>query len=78
MLRVHSTNEKATYNLPTESQGQTRLRPRMRDKIISIHLFKAYARSATNDGDIARNIHEKALQYKIFGVAGNIVHFKYR
>jgi len=25
---------------------------------ISIHLFKAYARSATNDSDIARDIHE--------------------
>ena len=27
-----------------------------------IYLFKAYAQSATNDSDIARNIHEKALQ----------------
>ena len=25
---------------------------------ISIHLFKAYAQTATNDSDIARNIHE--------------------
>ena len=34
------------------------LRPRVRNQVISIHLFKAYTRSATNGCDIARNIHE--------------------
>ena len=64
------------------------LRPRVRDYVISIHLFKAHARSATNDSDIARNIHEKLCSIKSLvyasviarafnRVAGNIVHFKY-
>ena len=34
------------------------LRPRVRNYVISIHLFKAYARSATNGSDNARNICE--------------------
>jgi len=53
---------------------------------ISIYLFKAYARSATNDSDIARNIHDKlcsvkSLVYALMiarafnRVAENILHF---
>ena len=38
------------------------LRPRVRNLVISIYLFKVYARSATNDSDIVRHIHEEALQ----------------
>ena len=63
----------------------------MRDKIISIHLFKAYARSATNDSEIfilceifmSELCSIKSLVYasmiaRAFNrVAGNIVHFKY-
>ena len=38
------------------------LRSRVRNYVISVHSFKAYARSATNGSDMARNIHEYALQ----------------
>ena len=34
------------------------LRPRVRNWVISIHLFKVCAQSATNGSDMARNIHE--------------------
>ena len=40
------------------------LRPRVR--VISIYLFKVYARSATNDSDIVRHIHMKRLFSKTF------------
>ena len=58
------------------------------DHQYSFILFKAYARSATNDSDIARNIHDKLCSIKSLfyasmiacafnRVAGNIVHLKY-
>ena len=61
---------------------------RLDHQYLFIYLFKAYARSATNDSDIARNIHDKLCSIKSLvcasmiarafnRVAGNILHFKY-